>query len=99
MAKTIQLRMYTINKGKMDEFVKLWRANVVPLRQKYGFMVEDAWIVEGENRFVWIMSSAEGDWKTKDETYHSSLERKALNPEPGSFVAHMELWFVVSVLK
>ena len=99
MAKTIQLRMYTINKGKMDEFVKLWRATVMPLRQKYGFTVEDAWIVEGENRFIWIMSLADGDWKTKDDAYFASPERKGLNPEPGSFVAHMELRFMVSVLE
>jgi hypothetical protein len=99
MAKTIQLRIYTINKGKMDEFVKLWRANVVPLRQKHGFTVEAGWIVEGENRFVWMMSLADGDWKSKDEAYHSSPERKALNPDPGSLVAHMELRFVVSVLE
>ncbi len=99
MAKTIQLRMYTINKGKMDEFVKLWRANIIPLRQKHGFMVEAAWRVEDENRFVWVMSLAEGDWKSKDEAYYASAERKALNPEPSSLVAHMELRFVTSVLE
>jgi hypothetical protein len=99
MAKTVQLRMYTINKGKMDEFVKLWRTNVVPLRQKHGFTVESAWIIEGENRFVWMMSLADGDWKSKDEAYHASPERKAVNPDPGSLVAHMELRFVVSALE
>ena len=97
MAKTLQLRIYTINKGMMDEFVKIWRTNVVPLRQKHGFTVENAWVVEGENRFVWMMSLADGDWKSKDEAYHSSPKPKALNPDPSSLIAHIDLKFVVAL--
>jgi hypothetical protein len=74
--------------------VELWRATFVRLRQKYDFTIESGWFVEGENRFVWIMLLAEGDWKSKNGAYHSSLEPKALNPDPGSFVAHLELRFV-----
>jgi len=29
---TTQLRMYTINRGKMDDFVRAWKAGVYPLR-------------------------------------------------------------------
>jgi hypothetical protein len=98
MAKTTQLRIYVINKGKMDEFLKIWHEHVVPLRQKCGFTVEGGWRVEGENRFIWMLST-DGDWESKDQAYHTSPERKALDPEPSSFVAHMELRFLVSALE
>jgi hypothetical protein len=98
MAKTIQLRMYTINKGHMDEFVKVWQDKIVPLRQKTGFTIEGGWILQGENRFIWLVS-AEGDWKAKEEAYYTSPERKAMNPDPSSFIAHMEVRLVASVLE
>jgi hypothetical protein len=98
MAKTTQLRIYTINKGKMDEFVKVWREGIVPLREKTGFTVEGGWVIEGESRFVWMVS-ADGDWKAKEEAYYTSPERKAMNPDPASFIAYLEVRFLVSAVE
>jgi len=32
----MQLRLYTIDKGRLDDFAKAWRAGVYPLRLKMG---------------------------------------------------------------
>jgi len=98
MAKTTQLRNYIINRGEMDIFVQGWRESIVPLRLKHGFTIDGAWIVEGENRFVWMVSY-EGDesWDAVEQAYYNDPQRQALNPGPAQHIAHMELRFVQGV--
>ena len=98
MAKTTQLRIYTINRGEMDEFVKGWRELIVPIRLKHGYVVEGAWVMEGENRFVWMVSY-EGDesWEAKEKAYYDDPERLAVTPGPAVHIALMELRFIKSV--
>jgi hypothetical protein len=36
---TTQLRIFTINKGRMDGFVQAWKAGVYPLRLKHGYRI------------------------------------------------------------
>lgn len=97
MTMVSQLRIYVINKGQMDAFVKAWREQVVPLRQKHGFKVEGGWVVEGESRFVWIVSAEQEEWMAKESGYYNSPERKAMSPDPASFIAHMEIRMMNSV--
>jgi hypothetical protein len=99
MTKTTQLRIYTINRGEMDVFVQGWRENIVPLRLKHGYTIDGAWIVEGENRFIWMVSY-DGDeaWDTKEQTYYNDPERKAVAPGPAVHIALMELRFIRSVV-
>jgi hypothetical protein len=99
MAKKSQLRMYTINKGQMEAFLRVWREQVVPLRVKCGFAVDAAWVIEGENRFFWIVSyDGAQEWKTLEDAYITSPERRNMNPEPAQFIAHMEVRFISSVM-
>ncbi len=95
---TTQLRMYTINRGKMDDFVRAWKAGVYPLRQKHGFRIGGAWILKDRNQFVWLMSYDGPDWEAKDKAYYASSERKALNPDPAQFIALAEHWLLTEVL-
>lgn len=100
MARITQLRIYTINKGQMDEFVAAWRSQVIPLRQKYGFIVEGGWVFAEVNKFVWMVSldGTPEAWEAQTKAYYDSPERVQMNPEPSSFVAHMDLNMVKSVL-
>ncbi len=95
MAKTTQLRIYTINRGEMDVFVKGWLEKFVPLRLQHGYTVDGAWVVEGENRFVWMVSY-EGDetWEAKERAYYNDPERLAITPGPAVHIALMELRFI-----
>ncbi len=96
---TTQLRVYTINKGKLGEFVKLWREGIRPIREKLGFKIEGAWTIPERNEFVWIMSYDDPeDWDIKDKTYFASPERAALNPDPALFIAKIDHWFLTPVL-
>lgn len=93
-----QLRIYTINRGKMDEWIRGWRKGVVPLRQKFGFRVDAAWVVGGQNKFVWILShDGPEDWQAKQAEYYGSAERKAMDPDPARLIAHAEEWMIRSV--
>ncbi len=94
-----QLRIYTINRGKMDDFVKAWRAGVYPLRLRLGYTIPFAWVIKERNEFVWILSyDGPEDWKARESAYYGSPERAALNPDPAQFIAQAEQWFISPVL-
>ncbi len=46
-----QLRLYTINKGKMADFVKGWTEGVYPLHLEHGFTIDRAGVIEERNQF------------------------------------------------
>jgi NIPSNAP protein len=98
MAMATQLRMYTINRGKMDEFVRAWKAGVSPLRQRLGFRIDGAWVIPERNQFVWLLSYDGIDWDARDAAYYASPERKALDPDPAQFIAFAQQWFLTEVL-
>jgi len=93
-----QLRMYTINRGKMDDFVRAWKAGVYPLRRTHGFQIEGGWVIKERNQFVWLLSYGGEDWEARDAAYYASPERAALDPDPAQFIAHAEQWFLSDVL-
>ncbi len=94
-----QLRIYTINRGKMDEFVKAWLAGVYPLRLRLGYTIPSAWVIKERNEFVWVLSyEGPQDWQAREAAYYGSPERAALNPDPAQFIAQAEQWFISPVL-
>lgn len=94
-----QLRMYAIKPGEMDAWVREWKAGVVPLRRKHGFSIPAAWVLEGADRFVWILSyDGPEAWDAKEEAYYASQEREHLDPDPAKRIAKAEKWFVAPVL-
>lgn len=92
-----QLRRYTINRGKMEEFVRAWAEGVVPLRRRHGFRVEGAWVIRERNEFLWLLASDAEDWEAEDAAYYASPERAALDPDPAQHIAQVEHWFVEPV--
>ena len=53
---TSQLRIYTINRGMMDEWVKLFTETIVPIQEKHGIKIEGMWVSEDSTQFIWIRS-------------------------------------------
>ncbi len=93
-----QLRIYTINRGKMDDFVWVWRQGVLPIRQKIGFQVLGAWVVRETNQFMWLLGyDGPENWEVKDREYFDSAERKSLDPDPAQWIARTEQYFVEPV--
>ena len=96
---TTELRIYTINRGQMEDFVRVWKEGVVPLRRKAGFTIDGAWVIEATNQFAWIVSLPDGeDWEAKVAAYSQSDERRSLEPDPVSFIARMETNFAASAI-
>ncbi len=95
----IQMRLYTIEAGKMDEWVRGWKAGVYPLRLQHGFSIPGAWVMPETNQFLWMLryDGPEG-WEAKNAAYYDSPERKALNPDPARLIAKQETWFVTQVV-
>ncbi len=93
-----QLRIYRIQPGRMPEFVAAWRAGVVPLRSRFGFEIEGAWVEAAEERFCWLMRyDGEGTFAEADRTYYGSAERKQLADDPARFIVDSELLMVEPV--
>lgn len=94
---TAQLRIYTIQAGRLEEFCELWQATVVPLRLAFDFSVDGAWLDREGNRFIWLLSHAGPDFGERDEAYYASPERAAFDPDPATLVVHAETVMVESL--
>jgi hypothetical protein len=94
-----QLRIYTINKGHLDDFAQGWLEHVYPLHLKMGYKIERAGVIPERNEFVWEVSyDGPEDWNEKQAAYFASPERKAVDPDPARFIAKTDRWFVEDVL-
>ena len=96
--KTTQLRSYMIKAGELDAFAQLWSKTVRPLRKKMGFVIEGAWKIPSEERFVWVVAyDGPDDWEAANRAYYDSPERKAMDPDPASFIVAQRTVFIDSV--
>jgi len=89
--KVAQLRVYTIDKGRLDDFANAWRAGVYPLRLKLGYKIPFAVKVPSTNQFVWLLSyDGPESWENKEAAYYASDDRKRLSPDPAQWIARPE---------
>jgi hypothetical protein len=90
MPKTYELRDYSIEAGRMDDFVAGWRGGVLPLRERFGFTVEGAWVDVERDRFVWVLgydgSDGSDGFPEQDAAYYASDERRSLDPDPAQYI-------------
>ena len=87
-----QLRVYTVNRGKMDEWVRWFSEKLVPVAKQAGHSILGPWVNEAKTEFVWIRAyeSAE-DAKAKDEAFYGSAAWKAIAPEARDFIAKADV--------
>jgi hypothetical protein len=87
-----QLRIYTINRGMMDSWVKLFHEQLKPNHEKYGIPIEATWVNADRTEFIWIRSfDSKEDIPKKEAAYYSSPERKALGDLPQTHLAKIEV--------
>ena len=67
-----EVRIYTVKPGKLDEFVSIFVAEIMPTSAKYGVRVHAAWRNDEANEFVWVRSY---DDEQALSTYSNSPER------------------------
>ncbi len=94
-----QLRIYTINKGMMDSWLKVFEERIRPLHELKGIPVESTWVNAARTEFIWVRSfENEEAIATKEAEYYSSPERKALGDLPGTHIAKTEVRVINPVL-
>jgi len=81
----IQIRVYRMRPGALEEFEREWREHVVPLRRQFGFEVIGAWASQSEHTFVWVIRH-DGDFEAADRSYYMSPERAAFDPDPARHI-------------
>jgi hypothetical protein len=94
-----QLRIYTINKGMMDSWLKVFDEEIRPIHEKLGIPVEGTWTNGDRTEFIWVRSfdSVEAI-PDKEAEYFASPERKALGDKPTSHIAKIEVRVIERVL-
>ena len=87
-----QLRTYTINRGMMDSWLKVFDEEIRPIHDKIGMPIEATWTNADRNEFIWIRSfnNAE-EIPDKEAAYFASAERQALGDKPTSHIAKIEV--------
>ncbi len=70
-----QLRIYTVNRGMMDQWVKHFTEVVRPMMENHGAKIGGMWVNEDKNQFIWTRSFADAeDMKAKDAALFGSDE-------------------------
>ena len=91
-----QVRIYTVNRGMLDSWVKHFNENIVPTSAKYGVRVLGAWVNRPQNEFIWIRAFEDDETLKK---YEASPERAAYLPTNREHLAKTEFRNVEEVLR
>ena len=95
----VQLRLYTIDKGRLDDFATAWRAGVYPLRSRVGYRIPFAAKIPSTNQFIWVVTyDGPESWEEKEAAYYGSAARAGLSPDPAQWIARPEQWMVTPVV-
>ena len=95
-----QLRVYTINRGMMDAWLKFYMENIVPIYRMLKIPIEATWINADRTEFVWVRSfDSIEDLERKEKAYYASQERKALANTPLNYIAKIEVKLIEPVFQ
>ncbi|GLZ12522.1 hypothetical protein Acsp04_27570 [Actinomadura sp. NBRC 104425] len=87
MARTTQLRTYTIREGLLDEWAAKWRELIVPLRLEFGFEIGGAWLDHERSQFVWSISyDGPESFEERNKQYWASPKRAAMGLDPADYL-------------
>ena len=90
--KVSQLRIYTVNRGMMDQWVKLFTETLVAIQEKQGIKVDAMWVNEDKNQFIWIRSFADAEnLKAKEAAFNESQEWNAVVDRARSHLARIDV--------
>ena len=87
-----QLRIYTINKGMMDDWLALF-PKLIPVMEDAGIKVESTWVNEERTKFIWIRSYGDSveNIATAEAAFYGSEWWLANVVHVRSHLAHREI--------
>ena len=83
-----QVRIYTINRGMLDSWIKIFNEKIVPTSASFGVKVIGAWVNRPQNEFIWVRTFESPE---KLAVYERSPERAAYSSETGPHIAKIEV--------
>jgi len=85
-----QIRIYTINKGELDNFIKHFKEETKPIHDKVGWPVVASWVNRPQNEFIWIRTHEDAaDLEAKTKAFRKEVEAAGITL--GTSVAKMEV--------
>lgn len=85
-----QVRIYTINRGEIDAFVKHFKEETLPLHEQVGIPVLGMWVNRPQNEVIWIRAFADAqDRDAKTQAFQEAARAKGV--QLGGNVAKMEV--------
>jgi hypothetical protein len=83
-----QVRIYTINRGMLDSWIKIFNEKIVPTSAQFGVTVVGAWVNRPQNEFIWVRTFAD---EATLKRYEESPERATYTPQTGPHIAKIEV--------
>lgn len=91
-----QLRIYTINKGMADSWLKLFHEVIAPKTLAFGMGIQSAWMDKEKERFIWIRTyESIEDIKTKEDAFYGSDWWKENMPTIRGHLARREITVIM----
>src|SRR5215510_487529 len=85
-----QIRIYTINKGELDNFIKHFKEETKPIHDKVGWPIVASWVNRPQNEFIWIRTYENAaDLEAKTKAFRREVEAAGITL--GTSVAKMEV--------
>ena len=85
-----QIRIYTINKGEMDAFLKHFKEEVMAVHERIGVPIAGAWVNRPQNEFIWVRSyTGKADLEAKGKAFQAEVAAAGI--KLGANVAKMEV--------
>jgi hypothetical protein len=85
-----QIRIYTINKGEMDAFLKHFKEEIMPVHERIGLSIVGAWVNRPQNEFIWVRTFTDpADREAKGKAFQAEVAAKGI--KLGGNVAKMEV--------
>jgi hypothetical protein len=85
-----QIRIYTINKGEMDAFLKHFKEDLMGLHERIGVPIVGTWVNRPQNEFIWVRSYKDkADLEAKNKEFQTAVA--AAGVKLGVNVAKMEV--------
>ena len=94
-AQIYEVRVYRINPGMMDGFVKFMGEKLVPYEERMGMQMLGHFVAEEENTYVWIRTypDMETQARISDEMHATAEWRESIAPEVGQYIDKIEVFF------